>query len=323
MIVDTAAYVDAQRQAAQDWSQALQARRAAGEGFVWIGLHDPTLEELTHLANELQLHPLAVEDAVRGRQRPKLEVYDSSLFLVLRPLEYVEETSQIETGELMVFVGDRFVVTVRRGRTRPLRDVRARVEAQPQLLRGGPAQVLHAVMDAVVDRYTEIDEEVARDLAAFEDEVFSGASRRDTTAIYALKREVQEMRRALEPLVRPATQLARAQLPFVPKKARAFFGDVLDHLVRTLDHVEGYDKLLTDLLNVHLTQVSVRQNEDVRKISSWAAIAAAPTLVASVYGMNFEHMPELGWHYGYAWALALILGVSGGLYAAFKRSGWL
>ena len=323
MIVDVATYIGGARCAAGDWSHELAARRAAGEGFIWIGLKDPTHTELEHLAGELALHPLAIEDAVHGHQRAKIEQYVGSLFVVLKTLKYVEETSDVETGEIMLFVGDRFVVTVRRGELHPLGDLRRRLESSADALDHGPVLVLHAVMDSVVDKYMGIDAELERDLEQIESDVFAGGRSQDATRIYALKREVLEVRRALVPLVEPARSLVEDDVPYVPASARPFFRDVVDHLVRTVDHVEAYDRLLTDVLSAHLAQVSVRQNEDMRKISAWVAIAAVPTALAGIYGMNFENMPELRWRYGY-FAVLLVMAVTClSMYRAFKRSGWL
>jgi magnesium transporter len=323
VIVDVATYIDGTRCPAGDWSDEIDARRAAGEGFIWIGLKDPTETELAHLADELGLHPLAVEDAVHGHQRPKIEQYAGSLFVVLKTLRYVEATSDVETGEIMLFLGDRFVVTVRRGELHPLADVRHRLETSPQALRHGPALVLHAVMDSVVDTYMAIDAELQRDLDQIEGEVFGADGSGDATRIYALKREVLEVRRGLVPLVQPAQHLVSDDVPFVPPSARPFFRDVVDHLLRTVEHVESYDRLLTDVLSAHLAQVSVRQNADMRKISAWVAIAAVPTAIAGIYGMNFDHMPELRWGYGYFAVLAVMAMLCTTLYRAFKRSGWL
>ena len=323
MIVDVATYRNGVRHEAGDWSDELDRCRAAGEGFIWIGLKDPSAKELLDLMEELSLHPLAVEDAVHGHQRPKLEQYSGSLFLVLKTLSYVEQTSDVETGEIMLFLGDRFVVTVRRGELHPLADVRQRLDAAAEVLRHGPAAVLHTVIDSVVDTYVSIDAELQRDLDQIESDVFEGGGRGDAARIYALKREVLEVRRAVVPLVPAVRCFAEQDVPYVPTSARPFFRDVVDHLMRTVDHVESYDRLLSDVLSTHLAQVSVRQTEDMRKISAWVAIAAVPTAVAGIYGMNFEHMPELGWRYGYYVVLAVIAVTCVALYRAFKRSGWL
>jgi magnesium transporter len=307
-------------------------------------LKDPTDEEFAQVRAELKLHPLAVEDAVKGHQRPKLEVYDGSLFVVLKPLRYIDETSQVETGELMLFVGDHFVVTVRRGDAGPLAAVRRHLDGDRKRLAHGPASVLYAVMDAVVDAYLEIDREIGHDLEQMEESVFAAevaieaettgaavstqpAPRRSESAdarrIYLLKREVLEVRRAVLPASDAAGVLASRPVPHVPAAARPFFRDVADHLLRITDHLESYDRLLTDILSAHLTRISVQQNDDMRKISAWVAMAAVPTLLAGIYGMNFDEMPELHWTFGYPAVILVMAAICGGLFRAFKRSGWL
>ncbi len=325
MIVDRAIYVDGRRSPCGDLSDELADLRERGPdgAFLWIGLKDPTQEEFDEVNSELELHPLAVEDAVQGRQRAKVELYDDTVFVVLKPLRYIDRTSDIETGELMVFVGDRFVVTVRRGDVNPLTDIRAHLESMPESLRHGPMAVLHAVVDSVVDSYTSIDEEIAVDLEQIEAEVFSGRPM-DGGSIYRLKREVLEFRRAAFPLSAPLQLLHTSpKSPVDEAELRLLLRDVSDHLHNVIDHVESYDRLLTDMLGAHLAQISVQQNNDMRKISAWVAIAALPTMVAGIYGMNFDYMPELRWHFGYFGVLALVGTGCLGLFAAFKRSGWL
>ncbi len=325
MIVDSALYLDGRRAPCGDLSDELAALRQAGApgDFLWIGLKDPTAAEFDEVDDELQLHPLAVEDAVKGRQRAKIELYDSTVFVVLKPLRYLEETSDIETGELMVFVGDRFVVTVRRGEPGPLVGLRHTLEADPARLRLGPMSVLHAIVDGVVDTYRAIDAEIGTDLDEIETRVFSG-QQMDSASIYRLKREVLEFRRAAAPLTLPLQLLERSERSPVPEgELRLLLRDVSDHLHQVIDHVESYDRLLTDILGAHLAQISVQQNSDMRRISAWVAIAAVPTMIAGVYGMNFENMPELRWQYGYFVVLGVMAVVCGGLYRAFRRSGWL
>ena len=296
MIVDQAVYRHGKRQACGDLSDELEALRAGPDssGFLWIGLKDPTDAEFGLVNDELHLHPLAVEDAVKGNQRAKVELYDNTVFVVLKTLRYLEETSDIETGEVMVFVGDRFVVTVRKGEANPLVDVRRKLEAHPEQLQHGEIAVLHAVMDSIVDNYLYIDRELQVDLDEIEERVFSGARDVDSSSIYRLKREVLEFRRAAVPLAGPLSLLHDgSRSPISDKEIRLLLRDVADHLLKVIDHVESYDRLLTDVLNAHLAQISVQQNSDMRKISAWVAIAAVPTMVAGIYGMNFEHMPEL------------------------------
>jgi magnesium transporter len=334
VIVDQALYVDGARHPCGDLSDELAALRAEGApgSFLWIGLKNPTQAEFDDVNQELQLHPLAVEDAIQGRQRSKVEVYDTSVFVVLKPLRYLDETSDIETGELMCFVGDRFIVTVRRGEAGPLAGLRKRLENDPEMMKRGPMAVLHAIVDGVVDNYTLIDAEVSSDLDDIETAVFSGADM-DSSTIYRLKREVLEFRRAAAPLAAPLMALHEDESSHVADpELRLRFRDVSDHLQAVIDHVESYDRLLTDVLGAHLTQVTVQQNNDMRRISAWVAIAAVPTMVAGIYGMNFDYMPELTasigvdgreFHYGYFVVLALMAVACGALYRAFKRSGWL
>jgi magnesium transporter len=326
VIVDQAIYRDGIREPCGDLSDALEALRTGQDphAFLWIGLKDPTDAEFDLVNDELKLHPLAVEDAVKGNQRPKVELYDNTIFVVLKTLRYVEATSDVETGEVMLFVGDRFVVTVRYGDASPLATVRQRLEGMPQQLRHGEVSVLHAVMDAIVDNYVAIDAELQNDLEEIEAAVFSGARDTDSGQIYRLKREVLEFRRAANPLAAPLSMLHDgSRSPVSVKEMRLLFRDVADHLLRVIDHVESYDRLLTDVLNAHLAQISVQQNSDMRKISAWVAIAAVPTMIAGIYGMNFDNMPELRWSYGYHVVLGVMAVACLGLYRAFRRSDWL
>jgi len=324
VIVDCALYRDGARDApVDDLSEALAAARRDGAGFVWIGLHEPTEDELGRVADELGLHPLAVEDAVKAHQRPKVEDYEGSLFVVLKTALYQEQASAISIGEVMLFVGDRFVVTVRHGASKALHDVRARLESEPELLACGPSAVLYAVADRVVDDYTEVAAEIARDIDEVEEAVFSQSAGNDARQIYHLKREVIGFRRGVRPLVEPMQRLAAGRAPHVHERMRPFLRDVADHVARVVDQVDQFDDLLTSVLNANLAQVSVRQNADMRRISAWVAIVAVPTMIAGIYGMNFDHMPELRWRYGYPLALAVMALICAGLYRAFKRSGWL
>jgi magnesium transporter len=324
MIVDQAVYRQGRREQCSDLARTLaEVSRSPNPDFVWIGLKDPTDREFDLVKDDLNLHPLAVEDAVHGRQRVKVEQYDTTVFAALKTLRYVEETSDIETGEVMVFVGEHFVVTVRRGEAAPLTGVRQRLEAQPHVLAHGPVGVLHAVLDAIVDTYLEIDEEVQQDLTEIEADVFGGPNQAHSATIYRLKREVLEFRRAVLPLIRPLGWLHEKAGPIQDAELRLRFRDVADHLLRVADHVETYDNLLSDVLSAHLAQISVRQNSDMRKISAWVAIVAVPTMIAGIYGMNFEHMPELDWGLGYPAVLAAMAVICLVLYRAFRRSGWL
>ena len=326
MIMDQAVYRDGRREPCGDLSDELDALRTSSDrsGFLWIGLKDPTDAEFDLVNDELKLHPLAVEDAVKGNQRAKVELYDNTIFVVLKTIRYVEETSDIETGEVMLFVGDRFVVTVRRGEANPLAAVRRKLEANPEQLQHGEIAVLHAVMDSIVDNYLTIDQELQVDLEEIEEEVFSGARDVDSGGIYRLKREVLEFRRAAVPLAGPLSLLHDgSRSPISDKEMRLLLRDVADHLLKVIDHVESYDRLLTDVLNAHLAQISVQQNSDMRKISAWVAIAAVPTMLAGIEGMNFAHMPELRHVWGYPAVLTVMVVSCLVLYRAFRRSKWL
>ncbi|MEU6929923.1 magnesium and cobalt transport protein CorA [Streptomyces sp. NPDC046374] len=327
VIVDSAIYRDGRRtDGPADLSDALDEARATGDAFLWVGLHEPTEAEFDHVSREFALHPLAVEDALKAHQRPKLEVYDDSLFAVLKPVVYEPESDRVSTDELMVFIGDSFVVTVRHGEGAPLAAVRKRLEAEPEVLRHGPTAVLYAISDAVVDHYLDVAGELQVDLEELEADVFApaGASpARTAERIYTAKRQVLEFRRASVPLSGPMARLATGAVPFVHDHAVPFFRDVNDHLLRANELVEGLDRLLSDVLSAHLAQMGVRQNDDMRKISAWAAMAAVPTMVAGIYGMNFDHMPELHWVGSYPAVLLLMAGIVVGLYRLFKRRGWM
>jgi len=332
VIVDQAVYRDGSRMPCGDLSDELDRLRSAEHGFIWIGLKDPTDAEFALVNEELKLHPLAVEDAVKGNQRPKLDVYDDTIFVSLKTLRYIDATSDVETGEVMIFVGDRFVVTVRRGEANPLAGVRTRLEHAPDHLAHGPIAVMYSVMDSIVDNYTLIDAELSEDLDLIEQQVFSGARGVDASEIYRLKREVLEVKRATTPLQTPLRRLRSDEMPVMNEQARPFFGDISDHLLRVIDHVESYDRLLTDVLNAHLAQISVQQNDDMRRISAWVAMAAVPTMVAGVYGMNFRNIPELEasvhtaggeFYYGYFIVLGFMAVAALGMYRAFRKSGWL
>ncbi|MGW0365687.1 magnesium/cobalt transporter CorA [Streptomyces sp. NPDC002990] len=327
VIVDCALYKSGARaEGPRDFSDALDEARAGGDAFVWVGMHEPSEKEFDLVRQEFALHPLAVEDALTAHQRPKLEVYDDSLFVVLKPVLYEDASDTVTTGELMVFIGDSFVVTVRHGEGAPLADVRRRLEQEPDVLRHGPTAVLYAVSDAVVDHYIEVAAELQVDLEELEAEVFSpnpSETKNTAARIYGFKRQVLEFRRATSPLLQPMDRLAFGDVPFVHEPARPFFRDVADHLTKANEYVEGLDRLLSDALAAHLAQMGVRQNDDMRKISAWAAMAAVPTMVAGVYGMNFEHMPELKQVWGYPLVVAVMAGLCLGLYRMFKRRGWL
>ncbi len=329
-VVDCAVYVDGVRLPGS-WTHdaAIAEVRRRDDGFVWIGLHEPDQAQINGIAETFDLHELAVEDAVHAHQRPKLERYDDMLFMVLKTVCYVahqEPTTAseiIETGEVMVFVGRDFVVTVRHGDHSRLHDVRRKLEADPEQLALGPAAVLHGIADHIVDRYLEVTDAVEHDIDTLEAEVFEPRSTMDPEQIYVMKREVLELRRAVQPLGPPLRKLTEGYSARVPAEVRSYFRDVDDHVNTVTERVAGFDELLTTLVNAVLAKVTMRQNNDMRKITSWVAIIAMPTMIAGIYGMNFDHMPELQWEFGYPLVLGVIAVACLSLYRIFRRNRWL
>ncbi|GLW09949.1 magnesium transporter CorA [Microtetraspora sp. NBRC 13810] len=331
-LVEFAAYVAGEKVQASGIVEALKLVRrhnAGGErdAFVWVGLHEPQAPEVEWLAEVFGLHPLAVEDAVKAHQRPKVERYDESLFVVLKTLAYLDHdlTSDnseiIATGEIMVFLGSDFVVTVRHGRHCPLGQVRQRLEEDPKLLGRGPTGVLHAIADHVVDTYLTVADLMQEELEEVEATVFADVSSRDIGRIYHLKREMIEMKRAVTPLLVPLTGLAQRRV--IPAEMRDYFRDVGDHLSRVCEQVESSNELCNSILQAALARSNALANEDMRKISSWVAIMAAPTMIAGVYGMNFDFMPETKWVFGYPLVAGAMLLICALLYRGFRRNGWL
>jgi magnesium transporter len=323
MIVDCAIYEDGKRRDGPvDPEHAYDERHQPGK-FVWIGLYQPTEEEFASLRREFNLHPLAVEDAIHAHQRPKLEVYDDMLFIVLKTARYVDPTEVIELGELLVFLGEDFVITVRHGEASSLKPVREDLEQSPEYLKHGPGAVLHAILDRVVDDYQPAIEGLDTDIDEVEEELFSAQRSNPAERIYRLQREVLGFRKATAPLVEPVARLAEGKYWHVHPEIRDYFRDVNDHLIRARDQLDAMRDLLAGSLQANLAQVGVRQNEDMRRISAWVAIIAVPTAIAGIYGMNFRHMPELKWEAGYPGALLLMLVICTFLYYRFKRAGWL
>lgn len=323
MIVDRAVYADGRRRAGLDTAAELVAAAREPGAFLWMGLHEPTEAEFDEVRHELGLHPLAVEDAVESHQRPKLEVYDDTLFLVLKTARYDDAAEAVDFGELLVFVGAHFIVVVRHGEATALSGVRAQLEARPEVLAVGPAAVLHAVLDRVVDDYAPVMEGIDVDIDEVEADVFSGAPENPVQRIYELKREVLGVHRALHPLLEPLQRLASQPFPTIPESARSYFRDVHDHLLRVTEQNETHRDLLTSVLEANLTLVSVRQNEDMRRISAWVAMAAVPTLIAGIYGMNFSGLPGLRSTGALVAVLAVMGAVVVSLAAWFRRNGWL
>jgi magnesium transporter len=326
VIVDSAVYRNGSRvpvDCAPTDFHTLRSEASGDADFVWVGLHEPTEAELEDVAIAFGLHPLAVEDAINAHQRPKLERYGESLFLVLKTLWYVDEHDAVETGEINVFVGEGFVVTVRHGAGAELTGARCDLEERAAVLGHGPMAVVYAVCDRVVDEYERVADAVEEDIAEIEQSVFSPERTSDARRIYFLKREVQEFRRAVIPLREPMSRFANSAIQDMPTEAVPFFRDVYDHVVRVSDQVSAMDDLLSAALSAHLARVGVQQNEDMRRISAWVAIVALPTMIAGIYGMNFRYMPELDWRYGYPFALALMVASCYALYRFFRRAGWL
>ncbi|MGW0496653.1 magnesium and cobalt transport protein CorA [Streptomyces sp. NPDC003007] len=290
--------------------------------FAWIRMDEPDQDELQRLGEYLELHPLAIEDAVQAHQRPKQERYGDVLAVAVRTLWFVEQTEDVETGEVMIFLGPSFALSVRHGAADPTAEAAARLADAPQMARLGPVSVLHAVIDVIVDAYAQAAANVRSDLTELERCVFSPSRDDLTEQIYSLKREVVEFRDAVQPLV-PVVHDFTTPRDAWPRQMVPYFRDVADHLTRTDIEVHALDDLLGSVLDAHLAKVSTWQNDDMRRISAWAAILALPTLVAGVYGMNFAEMPELDWRYGYPCALAVMALGAGLLYRAFRRNGWL
>jgi magnesium transporter len=310
----------------QDFSDMAAVCREGG-GIAWIGLYRPTHEEFAEVAREFDLHELAVEDAVHAHQRAKLERYGATLFCVLRPARYIDETETVEFGEVHVFAGPHFVITVRHSEAPHLAEVRHNLESRPDLLRRGTVAILHAVLDRVIDDYAPVVAGIENDIDEIEDEVFGGSadvSRR----VYELTREVIAFQRATKPLAPMLEQLMAD--PGVDDEERRYVRNVQDHALRLQEHADGFRQLLQNILDVNLTletkalsEASHKQDEEVKKISAWAAILFAPTLIGTIYGMNFRRMPELHWRLGYPFALGLMLATCLTLYLVFKRRSWI
>jgi magnesium transporter len=336
-VVGNAVYVDGRRHAEPESLEVTYEMLRGEAGMGWIGLYRPERAEIESIASEFGFHELAVEDTISAHQRPKLERYDNVLFTVLRPARYIESDERVEFGELHVFTGTDFIVTVRHAESPDLARVRGRMETAPELLRLGPEAVLYAILDEVVDEYGPVVAGLENDIDEIEDQVFAGdpeVSRR----IYQLYREVIEFQRATKPLLGILQDLRGGFGKYeVNEELQRLLRDVEDHVLRIVDRVDAFRALLQNILTVNatlvgerqsdetqrLTQSSLKQAEEVKRISSWAAILFAPTLVGTIYGMNFVHMPELDWRLGYPFALFLMSLVCGGLYLVFKRRGWL
>jgi magnesium transporter len=299
-----------------------QARSQEGQ-FVWIGLFEPSRAELSLVEEVFELPELQVEDAANHRQRPKVEFEGHIALVIAKILSYYEQTSDVETGQLSIFIGDHFVLTVRYGPLGDISRIRLRLESDPEFLRHGPTAVAHAILDATVDGYLAVAEEISRDIEQLEESVFSPGRTNDAEMIYRVKRENLEMRRAVQPLVTVSQELVRGSVPGIPEDMEVFFRDLGDHVLRVADLAESNDQLLMTLLMAATSRQDLQQNNDMRRISAYVAIAAVPTMIAGIYGMNFDFMPELRWRFGYELILGLMLVICTVMYRAFKRSGWL
>jgi magnesium transporter len=333
-MVDCGVYVDGRRLPgkythAAALSKVRQVEQGGGKAFVWIGLHEPDEHQMQSVAEVFGLHPLAAEDAVHAHQRPKVERYDDTLFLVLKTVNYVPHESValaheiVETGEIMIFVGKNFVVTVRHGDHSGLAGVRKQMEEAGTHLTLGPYAVMHAIADHVVDTYRDVSRRMESDIDSIEEETFSTRRKTDIAQIYLLKREVVELRRAVSPLSVALQKILTEHKDLISKEILRYMRDVMDHQNQAADLITSYDEMLTSLVQAALGKVGMQQNTDMRKISSWVAIAAVPTAIAGIYGMNFEVMPELQWTWGYPAVLTLMVTVCFFLYRTFRHNDWL
>lgn len=330
-VADCAVYEDGHRRGGRlAIAEALETARSVRDGFAWLGLVEPAAAQFAAVAAEFALPPLAVEDAVKAHQRPKLERYGDVLFVVVKPVRYIDSTEIVEIDEIAVFLGPDYVITVRHGDNEVVGRVRQQLDHPSKLLHGGPSAVLYRLLDEVVDGYAEVASNVEVDVGEIEAQVFGGDPADHSERIYKLKREVLQFRRAVQPLAPGLAELAAGEVPGVRPETADYFRDVHDHLLRVGDRIDGFDNLLTGVLQADLARVavqqnraSVRQNQDMRKISAWAAIALVPTAIAGIYGMNFDNMPELHTRYGYFVVLAVIVAVCVSLYVQFRRNDWL
>ncbi|OBF07122.1 magnesium/cobalt transporter CorA [Mycobacterium sp. 852002-10029_SCH5224772] len=333
-LVDCAVYADGHRLSgkvryAASLDKVREIETQGHEGFVWVGLREPSQAQMQEVADVFGLHPLAVEDAVCAHQRPKVERYDDTLFLVLKTVNYVRHESVVlareivETGEIMVFVGRDFVVTVRHGEHGGLSDVRKRMDGNPEQMRLGPYAVMHAIADHVVDHYLEVSSLMLSDIDSIEGLAFAPGSKIDVEPIYLLKREVVELRRCVNPLSAAFHRIQMDNKDVISKEVRRYLRDVADHHSEAADQIASYDDTLNSLIQAALARVGMQQNNDMRKMAAWAGILAVPTMVAAIYGMNFRFMPELSWTWGYPGIMAVMVVVCLVLYFQFRNRNWL
>jgi len=322
VIVDCAHYKDGARQHKEPLDLDEAAARRGDDGFVWIGLHDSDEDELLDVAHRFDLPPLAVEDAMHAHQRPKIEDYEKGYFLVLHTARYVDDREEVEFGEVHVFTGPDYVIVVRHGAASDLRCARERLENDSELLGEGPAAAVWAVTDTIVDDYEPVMAGLENDVEEVEVSIFGDRSD-ETKRVYFLRRELAEFYRAVHPLLQPLDLLVSAEHPDISSRLREHLRDVTDHVKRIEDSITTQRELLTSILQANLAVISVQQNDVVKQISGWAAIITVPTLIASIYGMNFEHMPELRWQYGYPACLFVMAVAAFVLHRVLRRAGWL
>lgn len=323
-VINSAAYLNGVRVADVSIGELGLAWRDL-DRFLWVGLYEPGEELLAQIKQAFGLHDLAIEDAQRAHQRPKLEVYDDSLFVVMRTARLSDGGEhRIEFGETHVFLGPRFLVTVRHGSLKSHVGLRARCEATPQLLAKGEGFVLHALMDFIVDQYFPILDALEKELDDLEEQIFSGRFVRNVTSrLYHLRRDLLSLKQAVTPLMEVSSQLSRIDSPLIPPDTRRYFQDVHDHVIRIADLIDGLQQLSHLALDANLALISVAQNDDTKRLAAWAAILAVPTLVAGLYGMNFKFMPETEWRYGYPVVVIVMFMICGFLYRWFRKVGWL
>jgi magnesium transporter len=322
MVVNCAAYTSGRRRDVEVKEIGDELQR--DDRFVWIGLHEPDEDLLRQVQQAFGLHDLAIEDAHAAHQRPKLERYGDSLFVVLRTAQVKPSSTRIDFGESHLFVGRNYFVSVRHGASLSYAEVRGRCEATPELLARGPGFVLHAILDFIVDQYFPIVDLLEDDLEKLEETIFGEAMTRETSKrIYELKRDLLEVKRAVSPLVDMCTRLMRVDFAVIPDDTRPYFRDVYDHVIRINEMVDTLRELTTTAFEANLALTAVGQNEAMRRLTAWAAIIAVPTMTGGIYGMNFKSMPELEWAYGYPVVMGLTVSVCLLLYLRFKRADWL
>jgi magnesium transporter len=320
MIVDCAEYYEGKRVSKVEITHINEVLKKPNH-FVWIGLQEPDEEMLKTIQKEFGLHDLAIEDALRAHQRPKIETYADTLFVVLRTVQMKD--GHVDLGETHFFVGHNFIVTVRHGSSIAYVDVRTRCESTPHLLRG-PAFALYALMDAIVDQYFPVINALEDDLTAIEENIFHEKLRRDNTAkIYYLKRQLLDVKRSVSPLIDICNRLMRFDLNFIDQETKPYFRDIYDHSVRINEMVDNSRELLSAALEANLSMVSISQNEIAKRFAGWAALIGVPTMIAGFYGMNFTYMPELQWAWSYPMVIAFTIAICLFLYMRFKKSGWL